>query len=139
MVDHVVALERPPHGVEQAPEYGEGFHHPQLAVLHAALVQVIAGARRFDAGRGHVIAFEVEAHRAVPISRQRYEVATRSQGRAATAQVVGTQGDPVDIGLDVDNHPGAPPLILAGQGHALRPHHQGAVEVHATGDFFAER
>ncbi|MNU98890.1 hypothetical protein D3C71_890110 [compost metagenome] len=89
MVDHVVALERPALWVDQTSEHGQGFHHVDLAVLHAALVQVITGACRLDAGRWRVIAFEIEAHRAVPVGRQRYEIAPRTQCRAAAAEVVG--------------------------------------------------
>ncbi|MNH95128.1 hypothetical protein D3C73_477620 [compost metagenome] len=139
VVDHVVALERPPLRIEQTSEHGQGFHHPHLAVLHAPLVQVVAGTRRFDAGRRHVIAFEVEAHRTVFVGCERNEISPRPQRCAATTEVVCAQGDIVDVGLDVDNHPGAAPLMLAGQRHALRADHQRAVEVHATGEVVVER
>ncbi|MNM95264.1 hypothetical protein D3C81_1076980 [compost metagenome] len=70
-----------------------------------------------------MVAFKVEAHRAVFVSRERDEIAPRTQGCAAATEVVGAQGDAIDVGLDVDDHPRPASLMLAGQGHAPGTNH----------------
>ncbi|MNV14024.1 hypothetical protein D3C71_1046950 [compost metagenome] len=100
---------------------------------------MIASAWRLDACGRRVVTFEVEAHRTVFVGGDRDEIAARSQARAAAAQVVGTQGNVIEVGLDVDNHPGTGTLMLAGHDDVLAAHGHCAVEVQTAGEVFIER
>ena len=133
------ALERFALGIHQATEHGHGLHHTDLAILHAPLVQVVARARRLDRGRGCMVAFEVEAHRAALVGGDRDEVAAGAQGRAAAAQVVGAQGDVIDVGLHVHDQAGTGAVVLAGEHHLLLAQGEGAVQVEAAGQLVVER
>ncbi|MNG04581.1 hypothetical protein D3C84_877240 [compost metagenome] len=99
---------------------------------------MIAGAGRLD-GRGrHVIALEIETDRAAFVGGDRHEIAPRPEHRAATAQIVGAQGDVIDVRFDIDDHAGTVAVVLAGHDHFLPADGDGAVEVQTTGEVVVE-
>ena len=122
-------------GVDHPAKYRHGFKHPHLLVQHTAFIEVITRVWRLD-GRGMgVIARKIEVHRATFVSRHRHHVATGLElGTIATAHVIGTQHQVVDIRVEVDNHcPVAAVKTAAGRQGARADGH-GTVEVQATAE-----
>ena len=87
-----------------------------------------------NGGSRDVSPFKVETYRAVFIRCERDKVAPRSQYCAAATQVIGAQGDAVDIGLHIDNHARAATTVFTGHHRFTAPDCDSAVQVQATGE-----
>ena len=130
-----MALEWVALGVEQTAEYGYGLHHIDGAIVHATLVQVVAAASGLNGGSRDVSPFKVETHRAVFIRCERDKVAPWAQYCAAAAQVIGAQGNTVNIGLHIYNHTRAATTVFTGHHRFTATDCDSAVQVQASGEF----
>ncbi|MNP24588.1 hypothetical protein D3C76_1173590 [compost metagenome] len=85
-----------------------------------------------------MVTLEIETDRATFVGGDRHEIAPWLEYRAAAAQIIGAQGDVLDVRLHVDDHPGTVAVVLAGHDHFLPADGHGAFEVQAAGEVVVE-